>query len=599
MIYYSTMFFAILLSAVATFPYPSVTPSEFQSGEYDKKRVQMSATIVEAFVDELDPGYVFFVLRNSGEDVYAYICRRFLSVTPESLVGAEVLVWGTPHRPNPTHLYAQRQFDIPMADAFVVTRPAPDPFAAPDLSTARKCMPAELSALGRRTTRGEVIAVWNSGRSILLASGDNRARVDISTANPPAVGDRIMASGMPETDLRNLNLSRAVWREDDSTPTAELPSPRQLSLRQMHTNKDGARAFMLEFHGRPVRISANVRSLPGEKVPGRFTCGYGSFDVTVDASAADAMPPLNFGDTIEVEGIALCECRNFRPNEPFPQILGYTIVPRSAAGIRVTAHASRPLPDSAWYVLGALLTALGVAMLWNMSLKRQALKRGTALAREQIARAEADLKTVERTRISVELHDTIAQNLTGVAFEIETATRTQSKMDDAVAAHLSRAASMLASCRSELRNCLWDLRNDALEEKDMESAIRRALLPHVKGITLQIRFNVERKRISDNTTHAILQIVRELAVNGIRHGGADSIHIAGTIDGEELLVSVRDNGRGFDTEKAPGVDEGHFGLDGIRSRVEKLSGAFEIESSLGHGTRAMIRIPIPAKEQAQ
>ena len=122
-----------ILAASATFPYPSVTPSEFQSGAFDGKRVQMTATVVDGFVDELDSRYVFFVLRNSGEDVYAFMQRKFFNNPPESLVGAEVQVWGSPHLPIPTHLYAQRQFTIPNSDALVVTRPAPDPFAAPGL----------------------------------------------------------------------------------------------------------------------------------------------------------------------------------------------------------------------------------------------------------------------------------------------------------------------------------------------------------------------------------------------------------------------------------------------------------------------------------
>jgi len=588
----------ILLAVGVAFPYPSVTPSEFQSGAFDNKRIKMSATVVDGFVDELDPRYVFFVLRNSGEDVYAHMLRKFFDKPPESLVGAEVLVWGISHPPVPTHLYAQRQFVIPNLDALVVTRPAPDPFAAPDISTAAHCLPAELSALGRLTARGEVVAVWNGGKSVLLAVGDKRVRADLATETPPAAGERVVASGRPETDLRNLNLSRAVWRRDESAPAADLPSPEHMTMRQMHTDKkSGLQAFVLNMHGRPIKVSGLVRSLPNDGIPGKFICGDGTFDITVDASAAGPLPSFGIGDTVEIDGIVVCECSNCRPSEVFPQIQGYTVIPRSAVGIRVTARAARPLPRSAWYVLGVLLSVLGGVVLWNRSLKRLAAKRGAALAQEQIARAEADLKTVERTRISVELHDTIAQNLAGVAFEIETAIRTQPDGDADLSGHLNRASSILASCRNELRNCLWDLRNDALEEKDMDAAVRRALLPHVKGVALHVRFNVSRERISDNTAHALLQIIRELAINGIRHGGADSIHVAGAIEGTWLLVSVRDNGRGFDPNTAPSVEEGHFGLDGIRSRVDKLSGTFEMESAPGRGTRATVRIPVHQEEE--
>ena len=586
----------LFLAASAALPYPSVTPSEFQSGAYDGKLIQMEATVIDGFVDELEPRYVFFVLRNSGEDVYAYILRRFLSQAPDTLVGAEVRVWGFPHSPHPGHLYAQRLLDMPKAEALVVTRPAPDPFAAPDIATAERCLPAELPARGIMTARGEVIAVWNGGKSVLLAVGNRRVRADLAVETPPDVGSRIIAAGHPETDLRNLNLSRAVWRNDESAPSASLPPPALVTPLQMHTNKKGSRAFRFDLHGCPVRVSARVSSLPNDGAPGLFSCGDGTFDISVDASASGTLPAFEIGDTVEVDGIAICECSNCRPSEVFPQVRGYTVVPRSAAGVRVTARAARPFPKSAWYILGSLLSILAGVVLWNRSLKRLATKRGNALAEERIARAEADLRTVERTRISTELHDTIAQNLTGAAFEIDTAMRTQ-PADSTLSEHLSRAASTIASCRNELRNCLWDLRNDALEEKDMDAAVRRTLLPHLKGVTLHVRFNVARDRISDNTAHAILQIVRELSVNAIRHGSADTIHVAGVIDDGELLVSVRDNGIGFDTGKVPGVEEGHFGLDGIRGRVDRLSGTFEIKSAPGRGTHATIRIPAPPEEE--
>ena len=73
----------LLIASGAALPYPSVTPSQLQSGDFDDKHIKMEATVVESFVDELDPRYVFFVLRNSGEDVYAFIPRKFLAQPPE------------------------------------------------------------------------------------------------------------------------------------------------------------------------------------------------------------------------------------------------------------------------------------------------------------------------------------------------------------------------------------------------------------------------------------------------------------------------------------------------------------------------------------
>ena len=210
-------------------------------------------------------------------------------------------------------------------------------------------------------------------------------------------------------------------------------------------------------------------------------------------------------------------------------------------------------------------------------MRRVAARKGRELFQEQIERVEADLRTEERTRLAVELHDTLAQNLTGVSMEIE-------------AGHVDIAARTLKSCRDELRNCLWDLRSQALEEKDMSAAVLRTLQPIVNTERVKVRFNVPRQKFSDNTAHALLRTIRELVVNALRHGNAQTVKVAGSIDGETILCSVTDDGCGFDPDESPGILQGHFGLQGVRERIAQLGGTFTIESAPGKGTKATIRI---------
>ena len=167
---------------------------------------------------------------------------------------------------------------------------------------------------------------------------------------------------------------------------------------------------------------------------------------------------------------------------------------------------------------------------------------------------------------------------------------------DGMRKSLGLAANTLDSCRDELRNCLWDLRNQTLEESDMNEAIRQTLAPHIGDAKLTIRFNVPRERLSDNTAHAILRIVRELATNAVRHGHATQIRIAGAIESGRLLFSVSDNGSGFDPQTAPGIRQGHFGLQGIRDRIDGFEGDFVLDSSPGKGTKAIISIRLKSSQ---
>ena len=226
--------------------------------------------------------------------------------------------------------------------------------------------------------------------------------------------------------------------------------------------------------------------------------------------------------------------------------------------------------------MGALLLGF---IIWNRALNKLVERRGRQLYRAEIKRAQETLRVNERTRLAVELHDSLSQNLTGVALQIKTG-------------RLELAAQALKSCREELRNCLWDLRNNAIDCDTLDQAIRRTIAPQVENVQCHIRFNVPRHNLSDNTTYAILRIIRELVSNAIRHGHATDIRVAGAIEPGRLLFSVRDNGCGFNLDHHPGITEGHFGLQGIQERVDTLEGEMNITTESGAGTKVVIALPV-------
>lgn len=90
---------------------------------------------------------------------------------------------------------------------------------------------------------------------------------------------------------------------------------------------------------------------------------------------------------------------------------------------------------------------------------------------------------------------------------------------------------------------------------------------------------------------------RELVSNAIRHGGATTVWISGENRERAISLVVRDNGRGFDTRSCPGPQDGHFGIEGIRERVRRLDGAFEIESAPDRGTVARVRLSLDGEKR--
>ncbi|MBO7090136.1 MAG: sensor histidine kinase, partial [Lentisphaeria bacterium] len=223
-------------------------------------------------------------------------------------------------------------------------------------------------------------------------------------------------------------------------------------------------------------------------------------------------------------------------------------------------------------VIALLVLALSATLAWNRSLAIISERKGRELYHEQIASAKAELKVEERTRLAVEIHDSLSQTLTGVSLQIDAAMRNGEKGFPAAERYLKTARQMLASCRHELRCCIWDLKSRTFEEKNMSEAVGRTLAPHAGQSRISVRFNVPRTALSDSATHAVLRIIRELTVNAVRHGKARRVRIAGEFRDGTVRFSVTDDGTGFAPEKADGPAQGHFGLNGIRERLNEFNG---------------------------
>ena len=146
------------------------------------------------------------------------------------------------------------------------------------------------------------------------------------------------------------------------------------------------------------------------------------------------------------------------------------------------------------------------------------------------------------------------------------------------------AKRILASCRRELRCCIWDLRGNALDADTLADAIKATLAPHLGGCSLALDFDVPSSSLSEAIRHAALSIIREATVNAIRHGHARTIAVSGELSGRRLSFSVVDDGKGFDPENCRGSAEGHFGLMGMKERAKAFNGDVAIQSSPGNGT---------------
>ncbi len=576
--------------------------SLIRTGKYNNRLVKISGLVRDSFRDEIDSNWNYVQIQCGSESIYVcFIGKENDETVLKSLIGSEITATGlyTQHR-GVRRLIGFTVYADDW-DAITVTRPAPEnPFAVPDLDKLRSDRLYGVTNLQRYRTAGRVIAIWRKNHILLRNRNNSVVRVDFIDDTPPGYGDLVEVAGIPETDLYRFNLSRAIWRHiNDSTPAYRPPPTADVTIKMLTTAPSGERAFQTNYHGMPIRITGTVVSLPIEGDSARIGLKCEGQIIPIDAgSYPDAFKDVEVGCRISAAGTCLMDTGNWHPNAPFPHIEGFSIIVRTPDDIKILSYPPWWTAGRLLAVIGALLAFLSGIAVWNRMLNRLAERRGRELADEKLAHVTSDLKVYERTRLAVELHDSLSQNLTGVSLAIRAANRLADSDSDGMRNSLNVAAKALDSCRDELRNCLWDLRNQTLEETDMNEAIRQTLAPHVGDTKLFIRFNVSRERLSDNTAHCILRIIRELAANAVRHGGATTIKIAGSIEKDKLLFSVSDNGCGFDPENRPNAAGGHFGLQGIQDRVDGFEGEMTIKSTPGAGAKVTISIKANVSKQA-
>lgn len=570
--------------------------SDLPSEKYECRLIRTAGTVKDVFRDEIDPLWHFIILTDNATSFYMPV---FTGERPpellSNLIGAQVEITGVCKRTpsSPREFQGQTIFVFDHRQISVLKSPPADLFDVPPIRNRHDMTLGRIAAAGRRRISGHVIAVRQNHGIVLRDETGKVHNVELSGSETPAYGEYVTVSGFPETDLYHLNLSFASWRHQDGPafhepPVQQIASPADLC-------RSGKKDINPDLHGRLVRLTGAIGDGKSSGMRnGLIHLQHEDFPIQVDIDAIpNARETLADAREVEITGTYLVDCDNWRSYSRFPHITGATIVPRTPEDLRIITSAPWWTPGRLATLVAVLVAALVGILTWNLMLKRLVERRGRELLQEQINHVTAELKVDERTRLAVELHDTVAQNLTGVEMEIETAEKLFALAPKDTFLHLGLAKRTLHSCREELRNCLWDLRNQALEEPDFNVAIRRTLVPDLPGVKATVRFNIPRALFSDHSAHTILRIIRELAVNAIRHGHATALQIAGGIDGDILMFSVTNNGAAFDPASAPGIREGHFGLLGIRERLRKFGGTLEFSNLREGGVRAKVVMRLP------
>ncbi len=200
----------------------------------------------------------------------------------------------------------------------------------------------------------------------------------------------------------------------------------------------------------------------------------------------------------------------------------------------------------------------------------------------------------ERKRLARELHDETAQTLGALSIALGRATESL-PADSAVSLdQLTKANEMVRMLIEDIRRIIVDQRPLILDDLGLIPAIRwysESRLDDI-GVETILEVDAQRDRLPPHIESVLFRIVQEATNNVARHADASHIRISITTWEDTVRIVVSDDGKGFDSDAAPGASDGHLGLAGMRERVDLLGGEIAIRSRPGEGTVVTIEIPL-------
>jgi len=235
--------------------------------------------------------------------------------------------------------------------------------------------------------------------------------------------------------------------------------------------------------------------------------------------------------------------------------------------------------------------------------------------RVRLAQLRARFQAVldERNRLAREMHDTLIQGCVGVSALLEAQSsightdgnRPDGNPGDGNPSNGNHGHDLLEYARTQIRSTIDEARQ-AVWNLRQNSGTVASLAPQLAGMTQQlshefgtlVEFRVVGKPfgLDQSAVHDVLMVTREALYNAVRHGQPKHVQVNVCFEERSCRVKISDDGSGFDfsslaTSSIGHSSAGHYGLLGMRERVERIGGKFVLNSRLGAGTDLMIEVP--------
>lgn len=229
-------------------------------------------------------------------------------------------------------------------------------------------------------------------------------------------------------------------------------------------------------------------------------------------------------------------------------------------------------------------------LIHRLRLQQKSLADANARLTHYASTLESLTVSRERNRMAHELHDTLAHSLTALSVQLETVKAYWNVDRKKSRELLDQSLAATRSGLEETRRALKSLRATPLEELGLRLALRQLAESAASrgGLDLELALPDPLPSLSPDVEQCIYRIAQESIENALAHAGAKTLTLRLEQKDQSVILTVRDDGAGFDPAQAEKA--GHFGLVSMRERAEIAGGTFNVESSSGKGTTVTLTI---------
>ncbi|MFD4672167.1 sensor histidine kinase [Lentzea sp. NPDC058450] len=233
-------------------------------------------------------------------------------------------------------------------------------------------------------------------------------------------------------------------------------------------------------------------------------------------------------------------------------------------------------------------TPMAILVGWIIRVMEREVIRRREMNERVLALSEENARLqvlAERARVSREMHDTVAQGLTGIVTQLEVAEALK-PADDAVRGRIATARRLARDSLVEVRRSIEALRPGPLQDGRLSEAVERAVdaWRSEHGVVATCTVTGSARPLSADTEVAVLRSAQEALANAGRHARAERVDVTLSYMEDVVVLDVMDDGVGFD----PSVRG--FGLTGMEERVALLGGTVTVESAPGNGTAVNVTL---------